>query len=393
MHNRLIHIIFTGLFLMVSCTLSAQSVKELERQQKQLKQEIEQTNKMLKQTQSSKTATVNKLNLINQNLKTQKKLVANINSEVNALDREMASLTNRKNQLLTEEEQLRQQYAALIRETHYAQLQQSPLLFLLRADSFQQLVRRIRYMMEFASLKQTQVARLKGVQAEIESQNDLLKANRKQKVESQKQLKREQEKLARDERKQQQMLTQLKKKEKDLKADLAKQQKRAAELNKKIDEKVRQQARSTTTLTQEQQLVGDDFAANKGRLPWPVEKGYISGQFGKHQHPVYENVMLDNKGIYIQTTAGTKARAVFKGTVSSTFVLNGTYAVIVQHGAYRTVYANLSSLAVKQGQSVATKQALGTIATENDQDNKTELYFQVYQNTNILNPSSWITKQ
>ena len=393
MHNRLIHIIFTGLLLMVSCTLSAQSVKELERQQKQLKQEIEQTNKMLKQTQSSKTATVNKLNLINQNLKTQKKLVANINSEVNALDREMASLTNRKNQLLTEEEQLRQQYAALIRETHYAQLQQSPLLFLLRADSFQQLVRRIRYMMEFASLKQTQVARLKGVQAEIESQNDLLKANRKQKVESQKQLKREQEKLARDERKQQQMLTQLKKKEKDLKADLAKQQKRAAELNKKIDEKVRQQARSTTTLTQEQQLVGDDFAANKGRLPWPVEKGYISGQFGKHQHPVYENVMLDNKGIYIQTTAGTKARAVFKGTVSSTFVLNGTYAVIVQHGAYRTVYANLSSLAVKQGQSVATKQALGTIATENDQDNKTELYFQVYQNTNILNPSSWITKQ
>lgn len=378
---------------MVSCSLSAQSVKELERQQKQLKQEIEQTNKMLKQTQSSKTATVNKLNLINQNLKTQKKLVANINSEVNALDREMASLTNRKNQLLTEEEQLRQQYAALIRETHYAQLQQSPLLFLLRADSFQQLVRRIRYMMEFASLKQTQVARLKGVQAEIESQNDLLKANRKQKVESQKQLKREQEKLARDERKQQQMLTQLKKKEKDLKADLAKQQKRAAELNKKIDEKVRQQARSTTTLTQEQQLVGDDFAANKGRLPWPVEKGYISGQFGKHQHPVYENVMLDNKGIYIQTTAGTKARAVFKGTVSSTFVLNGTYAVIVQHGAYRTVYANLSSLAVKQGQSVATKQALGTIATENDQDNKTELYFQVYQNTNILNPSSWITKQ
>lgn len=393
MHNRLIHIIFTGLLLMVSCTLSAQSVKELERQQKQLKQEIEQTNKMLKQTQSSKTATVNKLNLINRNLKTQKKLVANINSEVNALDREMASLTNRKNQLLTEEEQLRQQYAALIRETHYAQLQQSPLLFLLRADSFQQLVRRIRYMMEFASLKQTQVARLKGVQAEIESQNDLLKANRKQKVESQKQLKREQEKLARDERKQQQMLTQLKKKEKDLKADLAKQQKRAAELNKKIDEKVRQQARSTTTLTQEQQLVGDDFAANKGRLPWPVEKGYISGQFGKHQHPVYENVMLDNKGIYIQTTAGTKARAVFKGTVSSTFVLNGTYAVIVQHGAYRTVYANLSSLAVKQGQSVATKQALGTIATENDQDNKTELYFQVYQNTNILNPSSWITKQ
>ena len=393
MFNHLIHIVVAGMLLLLSYSLPAQTIKELEQQQKQLKHDIEQTNKMLKQTQSSKTATVNKLNLINRNLKTQKQLVANINSEVHALDREMASLTNRKEELKSEEAMLRDQYASLIRETHYAQLQQSPLLFLLRSDSFQQLVRRIRYMMEFANLKQTQVAKLKGVQAEIEIQNDKLEASRKQKVESQKQLKREQEKLARDERKQQQMLTQLKKKEKDLKSDLAKQQKRATELNKKIDEKVRQQARATTTLTQEQQLVGDDFAANKGRLPWPVEKGYISGQFGKHQHPIYENVMLDNKGIYIQTTAGTKARAVFKGTVSSTFILNGTYAVIVQHGAYRTVYANLSSLSVKQGQTVATKQVLGTIATESDEDNKTELYFQVYQNTNILNPSSWITKQ
>ena len=374
-------------------TASAQSVAELQKQQKQIKSEMEQTNKMLKQTQSSKTATVNKLNLLNSNIKNQKKLVASINSEVNALDREMNSLNSRKQELMSEEEQLRSQYATLIRETHYAQLQQSPLLFLLSAKDFQQLVRRVRYMMEFASLKQTQVAKLKGIQADIDSQNAQLKVNRSDKAKALQAQKKEQEKLARDERKQQQMLTQLKKKEKDLKADLAKQQKKVDELNKKIDEKVRQQARTASTLTQEQQLVGDDFAANKGRLPWPVEKGFISGQFGKHQHPVYENVTLDNKGLYIQTIAGTKARAVFKGTVSSTFILNGTYAVIVQHGAYRTVYANLSSLSVKQGQTVATKQNLGTIATDREQDNKTELYFQIYQNTNILNPSSWIVKQ
>jgi septal ring factor EnvC (AmiA/AmiB activator) len=100
---------------------------------------------------------------------------------------------------------------------------------------------------------------------------------------------------------------------------------------------------------------------------------------------------VDNKGIYIQTTAGEQARAVYKGEVTSCFMMGNTYAVIIQHGNYRTVYAGLSRLSVKAGSKVETKQNLGTIYTDPEQDNKTELYFQIYKGRDILNPSAWIS--
>ena len=118
----------------------------------------------------------------------------------------------------------------------------------------------------------------------------------------------------------------------------------------------------------------------------------ISGHFGKQQHPVYQHVTIDNKGIYLQTTAGSKARAVYQGEVTSCFMVAGTYAVIIQHGNYRTVYSNLSKLQVKQGDKVDTKQAIGTIYTDAEDDQKTELYFQIYKDRDILNPELWIAK-
>jgi septal ring factor EnvC (AmiA/AmiB activator) len=149
---------------------------------------------------------------------------------------------------------------------------------------------------------------------------------------------------------------------------------------------------SKTSLTKEQKLLAGGFEANKGRLPWPVEKGMISGHYGKQQHPVYSQVTIDNKGVYLQTTAGSKARAVYKGEVTSCFLVANTYAVIIQHGNYRTVYSNLSKLNVKQGDKVDTKQIIGTIFTDPEQDQKTELYFQIYKDRNILNPELWIAK-
>ena len=377
-----------------STCLAADSVKDLQNKQKKLQQEIEQTNKMLKQTKKDETATLNKLQLTQQNIKNQKKLIRTLDNEITALDREMKVLGNTRDSLQRILEGYKRDYAQMIRQTHYARLQQSPLLFLMSSDSFQQLARRARYLQEFAHFRQEQVARIARTQAEIDTQNDLLQANRNDKKQALSKRKREQDNLKRDERKQQTMLTQLKSKEKDLNKQLNQKQKKVAELNKKIDEMIRKQTEkaSKTTLTKEQQLIAGGFEANKGRLPWPVERGMISGHYGKQQHPVYSQVMMDNKGIYIQTTAGMKARAVYKGEVTSCFMVGGTYAVIVQHGNYRSVYSNLSKLSVKQGDKVDTKQAIGTIFTDPEQDQKTELYFQIYKDRNILNPELWIAK-
>ena len=369
-------------------------MKDLQKKQRQLQEEIEQTNKMLKQTKRDESATVNKLQLLNRNIKTQRQLIRTLDSEITALNREMKQLSSTRDSLQVVLESHKEDYAKMVRQSHYARLQQSPLLFLLSSDSFQQLARRARYLQEFAHFRQEQVRRIENTQAEIDTQNELLQANKNDKQTALSSRKREQENLKRDERKQQNMLTQLKSKEKTLNKQIQQKQKKVNELNKKIDEIVRKQAdkASKTTLTKEQQLIAGGFEANKGRLPWPVEKGMISGHYGKQQHPVYSQVTIDNKGIYLQTVADAKARSVYKGEVTSCFMVGGTYAVIIQHGNYRTVYSNLSKLSVKQGDKVETKQAIGTIFTDPEQDQKTELYFQIYQDRNILNPELWIAR-
>ena len=376
----------------MAVSASAESVKDLQAKQKKLQQEIEQTNKMLGQTKRDESATLNKLQLIDQNIRNQRELIKTLDSEITALDQEMTMLGSTRDSLQVVLESYKAHYAEMIRPSHYARMQQSPLLFLLSSNSFQQLARRARYLQEVAHFRQEQVRRIENTQAEIDIQNELLQANKRDKQTALDSRKREQEKLKRDERKQQSMLTQLKNKEKDLKKKLQQQQKKVADLNKKIDEMVRKQASTTTTLTKEQQLIAGGFEANKGRLPWPVEKGMISGHFGKQQHPVYSQVTIDNKGIYLQTVAGAKARAVYKGEVTSCFMVANTYAVIIQHGNYRTVYSNLSKLNVKQGDTVETKQVIGTIFTDPEQDQKTELYFQIYKDRNILNPELWIAR-
>ena len=380
--------------VMACPVFAADSVKDLQKKQRQLQAEIEQTNKMLKQTKKDESATMNKLQLLNQNIKTQKKLIHTLDSEITALNREMKQLSDKRDSLQVILERYKADYAQMVRQSHYARMQQSPLLFLLASDSFQQLARRTRYLQEFAHFRQEQVRRIENTQAEIDTQNELLETNKADKQAALSTRKREQANLQRDERKQQNMLSQLKSKEKDLNKQIKQKQKKVNELNRKIDEMVRKQTEkaSKTTLTKEQQLIAGGFEANKGRLPWPVEKGMISGHFGKQQHPVYSQVTMDNKGIYIQTTAGTKARAVYKGEVTSCFMVGGTYAVIVQHGNYRTVYSNLSKLSVKQGDKVDTKQTIGTIFTDPEQDQKTELYFQIYKDKNIQNPELWIAK-
>ena len=378
--------------LLIPALLPAQSLKELQAQQKKYAEEIEQTGKMIKQTKQNEKATETKLNLTNQEIRSRKKLIASINNEITALDAEQSRLQNQKSRLEYELDSLKRDYAELVQLTHYADLQQSPLLFLLSAQDFNQLFRRMRYMREFAAYRQAQVRKIEGVKADIQIQSELLEDNRKEKASALKAQQREKDKLASNERKQKAMLNELKKQEKQLVAKQKQQQKKIDELNKQIEKAIAKQVDRKQQLTKEQELIAGGFVANKGRLPWPVAKGFISGHYGKHQHDVYENVTINNKGIYIQTTAGSDARAVYEGEVTTCMVMGSTYAIIIQHGNYRTVYTGIQKPYVKPGDKVTAKQNIGKIASNPDDDNKTELQFQVWEDRELQNPELWIAQ-
>ncbi len=144
--------------------------------------------------------------------------------------------------------------------------------------------------------------------------------------------------------------------------------------------------------TREEQLLTGNFASNRGRLPWPVDRGYISGKFGVHPHPELKHIQVNNKGTFFRAPAGTNARAVFEGEVSLVFELPGSgRAVIVTHGNYRSIYGNLSQVYVQKGQRVSAKDTLGKIYTDSE-SGQAELLFQIYNERTMLNPESWITR-
>ena len=160
--------------LMLALVMPAQNVKELQKQQRDLQKQLEQTGKMLKQTKKDENATINKLNLITNEIETRRKLIISIKAEIDGLNAEMDTLRKKREALQFQLDNCKIDYARLVRETHYADMQQSPLLFLLSSDNFQQLTRRIRYMQQFSEYRKEQVRQIERLQAEIDYQNFLL---------------------------------------------------------------------------------------------------------------------------------------------------------------------------------------------------------------------------
>ncbi|OAV67405.1 Stage II sporulation protein Q [Bacteroidales bacterium Barb6XT] len=147
-------------------------------------------------------------------------------------------------------------------------------------------------------------------------------------------------------------------------------------------------------MTKAEKQLSDDFAGNRGRLPFPIEGRYtIIRTFGEQQHQELKYIRTNNSGIDLQTVRGTDARAVFKGEVTRVFVIPGyNNSVIIRHGNYLTVYSNLSQVYVKAGDKVSTRQAIGKIFSDADNGNETILHFQIRKEKDKLNPMLWLDK-
>jgi len=148
------------------------------------------------------------------------------------------------------------------------------------------------------------------------------------------------------------------------------------------------------SLTPEVQAISNNFSSNRGHLPWPVASGYISGQYGKHQHPVYKSVTIENNGIDITTSPNAPVRAVFGGTVIKVTNIDGV-VIMISHGEFFTVYSNLSGASVKVGDKINAKQTIGAAGRNDDGDNM--INFQIWKigsnnSINTVNPSEWIAK-
>ena len=387
---------------MLAFAVSAQSVADLQKKKARALKNLEETSNLISENKENTAKTMNKINLLQAQIKERKVVINTLSAEVNEINRQLSSL---RTDIASQQKKLaalKKEYAALMYHQYYKKGKWDNLMFILSADNVAQSLRRYRYIKQYAEYCTQKAVEIESVKKSLDYKMAEVEKVRAERVNVLQARQRENDKLQAEKNKQNKLVKSLKKKDKELKKQLKRQQEIANKLNSQIERKIAEEARKSGkgtgksgeyVLTKEEKLVSGNFEKNKGRLPWPVDKGLVVGAFGIQPHPVLEHVTTNNKGIYVQCPPGTKARAVFDGEVTQCFSIAGSNTtVIVKHGLYRTVYSGLSRSNVKQGDKVTAKQVIGPIYSDHEEGNKTVLYFQVWKDKEIQNPEFWLAK-
>ena len=408
------------LFLSFSATAQIDEKEKLEQRKEQLLRESAELKIKLQNEKKKEKSVLKEIAGQDAQIKISEKIISTIAKQARILDDNIYLTQLEINKLNKDLKIMKEDYAKMIVKSYKSRSEQSRFMFVLSSTSFLQAYKRVQYMKQYAGYRKRQAEEIKVKQARLGTAVGELQTNKKEKevviVEKTK-IKAEQEKL-----KQEKVATAklIQKDKKKITADIAAKQKESNAIDKKIKKmindaiaaenkknaakkkaaalasgntapvKVAPVSSTKIELTPEGQLSSDSFKSNKGQLPWPTEKGFISTGYGDQPHPEYSNIVIHNSGIDITTDSGSSARAVFAGEVSGVQVsqTTNTYTVLVRHGDFFTAYSNLSSVSVSVGNKVSAKQTLGKIKT-NAKGNSV-LKFVINQNTTVLNPKSWL---
>lgn len=383
-----------------SFSLQAQSKKELENRRAKLLEEIRFTERLLSNTKKDVKSNLNDLAALKRKISLRERLIRNLKQEnqliLNNIKKNNAAIEELKEQL----EQLRKNYSESVVQSYRYQKSGNQILFILGAEDFNQGLRRLNYVRKISQKRKEQAKGIKTAQAQLEEKIEALE---KMKVEKEALLIENKVQLsALDKEKQivNSALAELRKEEKQYKQTINAKNNERAKLAKQIqkiieEEIARAEAKKKSDLNNTPDPViaklSKDFYANKGKLPWPVAKGYISRGYGEYPHPELKNIKVNNTGIDIRTSENAAVRSVFKGEVV-TVMSNPTFknAVIIKHGNYFSVYTGLGKVSVSKGMKVDTKQVIGSAYS--DDSGVTEIHLEIWKGKLKTNPAGWIYK-
>jgi septal ring factor EnvC (AmiA/AmiB activator) len=402
-------------FLFLSCLFFAgsgsvfaqkQTKKDLENKKKQIQKEIDYTNQLLAETKKNKKRSLTELVALNKKISQREELIANINSQIYLLDKEIKDNNESIKGLQNDLAKLKAEYAKMIYYAYKNRDGYNRLVFVFASKDFEQAYMRLKYLQQYSDYRHQQAEKITNTKKSLNQKVQELEAKKTDKRVLLSGEETEKKNLTSEKGEKEQVFTQLQAQESKLKKDLEKKKKDANNLQQAIQraiqkelEKAQKEAATENKpkpqkliLTPESQKLSNSFASNKGKLPWPVAKGIISERFGVHPHPLMPNIEINNNGVDITTNSGSIARAVFDGEVKAIGNMPGAGEfVLVRHGEFLTIYANLKDVYVKTGDRVTTKQNLGSILYD-EEDNKTVLQFQIWKGQTKLDPESWIFK-
>jgi septal ring factor EnvC (AmiA/AmiB activator) len=392
--RNLISIIIVYIFFQIISY--SQSRADLEEMRRKNLQEIEYVDKLIKTTASQKMESLNELRVIGKQLSLREKVINEYGEEISLLEYRISLNRTALDMLEQDLEAQKQEYGRSI-VSAYKSTKGTPILaFILSSADFNQGYKRLKYIQQVARYRRSESEIIGTIYGEIQSTKERLE-NDRENIKDLKNKEVRQRQMLNDEKYQKEkMVNSLSRKEKQLKQELEEKKRIARQIENEISKLIEEERKRSATkpLSKEMMLIGDSFGENRGRLPWPVEKGIITSHFGLQQHPVLKNVTEDNIGIEITSSGATKAKSVFKGDVVRVFAISGAnMAVIIRHGKYLTVYQNLVNVKVKAGDRVDTGQELGEVFLDSGAGEKAVLKFMIYEEKKKLDPELWIVKK
>lgn len=434
--KRLFFLLTACLFVLIT-SVSAQSnklIRELESKRGLLQKQIAESESLLRSTKKDVGSQLNGLAALTGQIAERRRYIAAINNDVESINREVGKLDRELRRLQRDLKDKRRKYESSVQYLYKNKSIEEKLMFIFSAENLEQTYRRLRYVREYATYQRLQGEELMKKRKQVEAKKVELSQVKRAKEALLKEREEEKLKLELQEKQQQELVNSLKKKQRGIQQELKKQRREADRLNDRIDrliaeeiEKARKRAeeearreaaarrgkegkgkKDSSASSKEKQKVtpverytmnkadrelSGNFAANQGKLPMPITGAYIiTSHYGQYAVEGLRNVKLDNKGIDIQGKPGAQARAIFNGKVAAVFKLNGLFNILIRHGAYISVYCNLSSASVSQGQEVTTKQTIGSIFSDGADGGRTVLHFQLRKEKQKLNPEPWLNR-
>jgi septal ring factor EnvC (AmiA/AmiB activator) len=373
-----------------------QSATKIRESREKTLREIDYANKLLLETQGKTNESLNEVNLINHKLSKRREYLVGLEVEVDLISQSIQNNQKTINDIESEITKIKKVYALMVFNLYKNKSSNFRIMYLLASENLNQLYKRIRTIKMYNSYLEKQKNRLDLFKEELSDKNDELFKLKSSKDVLVNKTKKEAVTIQKEINQKNQTITQLKKKQKEIEEEIKNKEKTARKLENELKRIIEEEKKKTMSsgskslMTPEDKIISNDFEKNAGRLPWPMEQGIITGKFGEHRHPDYKSVIIRNDGIFISTSVAENVRSIFKGIVSRVFQIPGEkYTVIIKHGQYYSLYHNLIRVTVKAGQTVNTKETIGTVYT-NENTKETILYFQIWRETEKRDPEIWL---
>lgn len=397
---------FLVLMMFLFClNLNAQSQKqkELEQRKQEILKEISQINELLFKNSRKEKTIISKVEDVSYRVSVRKNLIKVTNQQANLLTREINKNQDDISRMREELKVLKDNYASMIVKSYKSKNEQSKLMFLLSSSNFHQAYKRLQYIKQFAEYQKKQGQEIKEKTLQLQQVNTELIAQKREKQKLIDENLKAQKEMQKELKQQEDLMKSVKKSMNRYASQVKEKQREADRIDRQIEKIIRDAIASSNkkagttsstgfALTAEAKALAANFVSNKGKLPWPVEKGIVKLGYGKQPHPVVKSVTIQSNGVRIATEEQANVRTVYDGEVLAVQAMKrGNLTVLIQHGNYITVYKNLAKVYVKKGEKVKTKQNIGQIFT-NSSNGETTLSFSIFKESKTQNPAEWIYK-